>query len=128
MKRSPKIFVVEDDRDIARLLQHLLTKAGFSVRCFSTAEKVIPEAEGNVAQLFILDVMLPGMNGLHLCQDIRKHKLLREVPILILSAKCSALDKRSALEAGATEYLTKPFSPKELILRVRRLCGDPVVT
>ena len=128
MKRSKKIFVVEDDRDIARLLKHVLTNAGFSVQCFSTAEKVIPEAEENTAHLFILDVMLPGMNGLHLCQNIRKHELLREIPILILSAKCSARDKRSAFEAGATEYLTKPFSPKELVLRVRRLCGDPVVS
>jgi len=128
MKCLQQIFVVEDDQDIARLLQYLLTKAGFSVHCFGNAEKVLPEAENNIPQLFILDVMLPGMNGLHLCQSIRKHDLLREIPILILSAKCSAGDKHSAFEAGASDYLTKPFSPNELILVVRRLCVDPVMT
>jgi two-component system, OmpR family, alkaline phosphatase synthesis response regulator PhoP len=128
MKRSKNIFVVDDDRDIARLLKHVLTKAGFSVQCFGNAEEVIPRAEANVPHLFVLDVMLPGMNGIDLCKSIRKHELLRKIPILVLSAKCSARDKRSASEAGATDYLTKPFSPKELVLRVRGLSGDPIVS
>jgi DNA-binding response OmpR family regulator len=128
MKWSRKIFVVEDDRDISRLLKHLLTKAGFAVQCFSTSETVIPEAEENLPRLFVLDVMLPGIDGIHLCRNIRKHELLRELPILVLSAKCSSRDKRLAFDAGATDYLTKPFSPKELLLRVRSLCGDPIVS
>jgi DNA-binding response OmpR family regulator len=128
MKWSRKIFVVEDDRDIRRLIKHVLTKAGFAVQCFSTSETVIPEAEGNVPHLFVLDVMLPGIDGLHLCRNIRKQELLRELPILVLSAKCSSRDKRLAFHAGATDYLTKPFSPTELLLRVRRLGGDPIVS
>jgi two-component system phosphate regulon response regulator PhoB len=80
-----------------------------------------------VPHLFVLDVMLPGINGIDLCKSIRKHELVREIPILVLSAKGSARDKRSTFEAGATDYVTKPFSPKELVLRVRRLCGDPVI-
>jgi DNA-binding response OmpR family regulator len=126
MKWSPKIYVVEDDRDIRRLVKHLLTRAGFSVQCFGGAEMVISGAQENAPHLFVLDVMLPGIDGLQLCQSIRKNELLRELPILVLSAKCSSRDKRLAFDAGATEYLTKPFSPKELLLRVRRLCGDPM--
>jgi DNA-binding response OmpR family regulator len=71
--------VVEDDRDISRLVKHLLMKAGFEVQCFGTSETVIPEAEENVPHLFVLDVMLPGIDGIHFCRNIRKHELLRKL-------------------------------------------------
>ena len=116
------VVLVEDDADIGRLVEHHLQKAGFTTRWFRTATNVIREAENHSPVLFILDLMLPGTDGFELCQSIRKHELLRGLPIVILSARTSAADRRHALKIGANDYITKPFSPADLIMRVRALC------
>ena len=72
--------------------------------------------------LFILDLMLPGIDGFELCQSIRKHELLRGLPIIILTARTSEADRRLSIKIGANDYVTKPFSPADLIMRVRALC------
>jgi DNA-binding response OmpR family regulator len=116
------VVLVEDDTDIGRLVEHHLQKAGFASRWFQTATNVIRETENQPPVLFLLDLMLPGIDGFELCQSIRKHNLLQGVPIVILSAKTGEADRRLAIEMGANDYITKPFSPSDLIMRVRALC------
>ena len=118
------IFVVEDDDDIARLISHNLEVAGFLVRRFSRATPVAPEAEQRPPALFLLDLMLPDMDGFELCRNIRQNTVLRKVPIIILSARTIATESKQALESGANDYLTKPFSPQDLISRVKASCGN----
>jgi DNA-binding response OmpR family regulator len=116
------IFVVEDDEDISKLIQMHLIAAGFAVRSFSTAIGVIKEAEQSTPALFLLDVMLPGIDGLSLCREIKKHDLLKTVPVMVLTAKAGASERTAALNSGADDYLIKPFGRAELITRVRTLC------
>jgi two-component system phosphate regulon response regulator PhoB len=116
------VVLVEDDADIGRLVEHHLQKAGFPTRWFRTATNVIREAENHPPALFLLDLMLPGIDGFELCQSIRKHELLRGLPIIIITAKTAAADRRLAIKVGANDYITKPFSPADLIMRVRALC------
>jgi DNA-binding response OmpR family regulator len=118
------IFVVEDDDDIARLISHNLKVARFLVRRFSRATPVVSEGEKRPPALFLLDLMLPDMDGFELCRNIRQNTVLRKVPIIILSARTTAMERKRALESGANEYLTKPFSPKDLILIVKASCGS----
>ena len=117
------IFVVEDDDDIARLISHTLEVAGFLVRRFSRATPVVPEAEKRPPALFLLDLMLPDMDGFELCRNIRQNTVLRKIPIIILSARTTTMERKRALESGANDYVTKPFSPQDLISRVEALCG-----
>src|SRR6266478_3108923 len=116
------VVLVEDDADIGRLVEHHLQKAGFATRWFRTATNVIRETENHRPVLFVLDLMLPGIDGFELCQSIRKHELLRGLPIIILTAKTGEADRRLAIKIGANDYITKPFSPADLIMRVRALC------
>lgn len=116
------IFVVEDDEDISKLIQMHLSAAGFAVRSFSTATGVIKEAEQQTPALFLLDVMLPGSDGFSLCREIRRHELLKAVPVIVVTAKAGASERTAALNSGADDYLVKPFSRVELISRVRALC------
>ena len=118
------VLLVEDDADIGRLVEHHLQKAGFATRWFRTATNVIREAENHPPVLFVLDLMLPGIDGFELCQRIRKHVLLRGLPIVILTARTGEADRRLAIKMGANDYITKPFSPVDLIMRVRALCQD----
>ena len=116
------IVLVEDDEDIGRLIGLHLKKAGFATRWFRTATGVIADAETEPPALFLLDVMLPGIDGFHLCRSIRKHDLLRTLPIIILTARAGQSDRKLAFESGADDYVTKPFRPADLIERVRALC------
>jgi two-component system phosphate regulon response regulator PhoB len=116
------VVLVEDDVDIGRLVEHHLRKAGFATRWFRIATNVIRESENQPPVLFLLDLMLPGIDGFELCQRIRNHALLRGLPIIILTARTSATDLRLAIKSGANDYITKPFSPADLIRRVRALC------
>ncbi len=113
------IFSVEDDADISRLVRHQLETAGYGVRTFPSAAGVIPEAEKQPPSLFLLDIMLPGGDGLELCRRIRKTSSLAMVPVIFVTAKVSESDKVIGLELGADDYIPKPFSPRELVARVR---------
>ena len=116
------IVFVEDDEDIGRLIRLHLETAGFTTRWFRTAMGVIAEAESHPPTLFLLDLMLPGIDGFHLCRSIRKHGLLRTVPIMVLTAAAGRRDRELAFESGADDYMTKPFRPADLVSRVRALC------
>jgi DNA-binding response OmpR family regulator len=113
------IFVVEDDPDIARLVRHHLEAAGFSVRLFSGGSGVMSEAEHQKPGLFLLDIMVPGMDGLDLCRRIRQNASLALTPVIFLTAKSGEADRVLGLELGADDYIVKPFSPRELVARVK---------
>ena len=122
------ILVVEDDPDIAQLLEHYLQKAGHSVRRLSSGTSVMPELRRQPADLVILDLMLPGMDGLLVCQAMRGDPATAAVPIIILTARGEESDRVSGLELGADDYVTKPFSPRELTARVGALLRRSVRT
>jgi DNA-binding response OmpR family regulator len=113
------VFVVEDEEDIARLISHNLQAAGFDVQSFVSGASVISEALREVPSLFLLDVMLPGADGFDLCRHIRQTPTLSSTPIIFLTAKTAEADRVKGLELGGDDYITKPFSPRELVARVR---------
>src|SRR5881296_2393571 len=116
---KPSIFVVEDDPDISRLVRHHLEGAGFAVKVFPTGNSVIPESERQRPALFILDIMVPGKDGLELCRQIRQIPSLAPTPVIFLTARSGEADRVLGLELGADDYVVKPFSPRELVARVK---------
>jgi two-component system phosphate regulon response regulator PhoB len=116
---SQTIFVLEDDQDISRLVQHSLEIAGFAVRTFVSPAAVLADAERKTPDLFVLDIMVPGGDGLDLCRRIRKSPALAVTPVIFLTARTSESDRVLGLELGADDYITKPFSPRELIARIK---------
>ena len=113
------IFVVEDDPDISRLVRHHLEGAGFGVKLYPTGNAVIAEAERQRPMLFLLDIMVPGKDGLELCRQIRDTESLATIPVIFLTAKSNEADRVLGLEMGADDYIPKPFSPRELVARVK---------
>jgi len=113
------VFVVEDDEDIARLVSHNLQAAGFKVQSFVSGHSVLTEAMREMPALFLLDVMLPGTDGFELCRHIRQTPALSAIPIIFLTAKTAEADRVKGLELGGDDYITKPFSPRELVARIR---------
>jgi DNA-binding response OmpR family regulator len=113
------VFVVEDEEDIARLISHNLQAAGFTVQSFDNGASVLPEALREMPSLFMLDVMLPGTDGFEICRQIRQTPALSATPIIFLTAKTTEADRVKGLELGGDDYVTKPFSPRELVARVR---------
>ena len=116
---SQSIFVLEDDTDISRLVQHHLEAAGFTVRVYGTPGNIISDAERQVPALFLLDIMVPGGDGLDLCRRLRNHLALSTVPIIFLTARAGENDRVLGLEMGADDYITKPFATRELVARVK---------
>ncbi len=116
---SQTIFVLEDDADISRLIQHHLEASGFAVRLFRSAQNVLPEAERTAPALFLLDIMVPGGDGLELCRRLRQHSSLASVPIIFVTARTAENDRVLGLELGADDYITKPFATRELVARIR---------
>ncbi len=116
---SQSVFVLEDDSDISRLVQLHLEAAGFEVRLFATPTNLVPDAERNIPALFLLDIMVPGGDGLDVCRRLRNHLALSVVPIIFLTAKASENDRVLGLELGADDYITKPFATRELVARVK---------
>lgn len=115
------IALVEDDADIAELMSLHLEKAGYAVRIFSTGNSFLEFLKTLQPELVILDLMLPDMDGLDICKTLRSRNGCGSVPIMIVSAKGDEIDKVLGFELGADDYLTKPFSVKELIARVKAL-------
>ncbi len=113
------ILIVEDDADISRLMKHHLEAADFQVKTFDSAFGVIADAEKQPPEIFLLDVMIPGGDGLELCRRIRQNAALATIPVIFVTAKISETDRVLGLELGADDYITKPFSPRELVARVK---------
>ena len=113
-----KIMVVDDDSSIRELIYTLLKKDGFDVLEAADADEAMSTLENEKADLLILDIMMPGKDGLDLCREIRS---FCDLPILMLTAKGETCQKVRGLEAGADDYLAKPFDPAELIARIKAL-------
>jgi two-component system phosphate regulon response regulator PhoB len=116
MKKT--IFVVEDESDIAGLIKFNLEAAGYGVKRFDRAEPALLHAMASPPALFLLDIMLPGENGLELCKRIRFIEALARTPIIFVTARISEEDRLTGFDSGADDYITKPFSPRELVARV----------
>lgn len=124
------VFVIEDEEDIARLISHNLQSAGFEVQSFVSGASVVSEALREMPALFLLDVMLPGQDGFELCRQIRQTAALSGTPIIFLTAKTAEADRIKGLDLGGDDYITKPFSPRELVARVRsvlRVLRQPAI-
>ncbi len=111
-----KILVVDDERPIADILQFNLKKEGYDVQCAYDGDQAVEMVEEMQPDLILLDIMLPGRDGMEVCREVRKKY---EMPIIMLTAKDSEIDKVLGLELGADDYVTKPFSTRELIARVK---------
>ncbi|MGE4271389.1 MAG: response regulator [Desulfitobacterium sp.] len=113
------ILVVDDDELIQELLKFNLEKEGYQVLMASDGSEALSVVEEKVPDLVILDIMLPGMSGLEVCNQLRRVPKLADLPVIMLTAKGEEIDKVLGLEIGADDYLTKPFSPRELVARIR---------
>tara|TARA_Y100000816_G_C25993799_1_gene519149 strand:- start:104 stop:799 length:696 start_codon:yes stop_codon:yes gene_type:complete len=118
---SKKILIVEDEFDILKLIEFNLKKEGFDVIAVSDGESAIKEVRSNKPDLILLDLMLPGISGLDVCHLIQKDEGLSQIPILMLTAKGEESDVVKGLEAGADDYVIKPFSVKVLLARIKAL-------
>ena len=116
-----RILVAEDDPDIGSLLEHYLRKAGFLPTLVASGRDVIPQIKREAPDLLVLDLMLPGLDGLQLCRAIRADAATAAIPIIMVTAKAEESDRIVGLELGADDYITKPFSPNEVVARVRAL-------
>jgi len=116
-----RVLVAEDDPDIGSLLEHYLKKAGFLPVVVLSGRDVMPQIKREMPELVVLDLMLPGLDGLQLCKAIRADASTAGIPIIMLTAKAEESDRIVGLELGADDYITKPFSPNEVIARVKAL-------
>jgi len=118
---SANIFIVEDEKPIITLLQYNLEKEGYKVNFSETGEEAIQNIKKNIPDLIILDWMLPDFSGIEVCKQIKKINKLKNIPVLMLTAKSEEEDKIRGFESGVDDYVTKPFSYKEILLRVKSL-------
>ncbi len=116
---SRLIAVVDDETDITSLVALHLTKSNFKVKEFHDAEGFLASIKKEVPDLLILDLMLPDADGFEICKRLKNDEKYRMIPIIMLTAKAEEIDKIIGLELGADDYVTKPFSPKELVSRVK---------
>jgi two-component system, OmpR family, alkaline phosphatase synthesis response regulator PhoP len=116
-----RILVVEDDRDIAELIVHALKRAGHDAEFVTSGSEGLALARAHPPDLMVLDRMLPGLDGLDVCRTLRAERSTAAVPIIMLTARAEESDRVAGLELGADDYVTKPFSPRELVARVKAL-------
>jgi DNA-binding response OmpR family regulator len=115
------ILIAEDDRDIAELIARYVEKAGWTPRILESGDAALASARQNPVDLAILDVMLPGMSGLDVCRALRNDPATARLPIIMLTARADEADRIVGLDIGADDYVAKPFSPSELVARIRAL-------
>lgn len=125
-----RVLVVDDEEDILQLVEYNLEKNGFDVTCVESGEEALRSARANQPDVMVLDLMLPGLDGLEVCRSIKGEARTRDIPVLMLTAKGEEADVVKGLEMGADDYVTKPFSPKVLVARInallrRKAVGDP---
>ena len=114
-----KILVVDDEEDLLELLRYNLSREGYGVICASTGEEGLDAAMKKMPALIILDLMLPGIDGLDVARTLKNEKSTKDIPIIMLTAKGEEADIVTGLELGADDYVTKPFSPRILIARIK---------
>jgi len=118
---TKKVLIVEDEHDLIRLIKYNLEKEGFRVSSVTDGSLVMAELRREEPDLLVLDLMLPGMDGLEICRQVRRHDRYAGIPILMLTARSGEADRVVGLELGADDYVTKPFSMRELVARIRAL-------
>jgi DNA-binding response OmpR family regulator len=123
LKKGP-ILLVDDEPYILRSLSYLLTREGFTVETASNGEEALERLRQLRPPLVFLDIMMPRMNGYEVCEQVKQDPLLAETYVIMLSAKGQQIDRERGLLGGADEYMTKPFSPREIVQRVRTLLVD----
>lgn len=115
----PKVLVVDDEQPIRELIKYNLEREGYQVLLAADGDTALEMAETEMPDIILLDVMLPGQDGLFVCRTLNQQPTTRAIPIIMLSAKGEELDKVLGLEMGADDYITKPFSPRELLARIK---------
>ncbi len=121
-QETSKILVVDDDMRLRSLLERYLLEQGYQVRSAANAEQMDRLLERENFHLMVLDLMLPGEDGLSICRRLRQQE--NDMPIIMLTAKGDEVDRIIGLEMGADDYLPKPFNPRELLARLKRYCAD----
>lgn len=119
--KKETIFVVEDQESTQQLIKYVLDSNNFNTVIFNSGEDLLKEIQKTIPDLFILDIMLPGIDGFDICRYIRQIPNLKSLPIIIITAKCDEYDKVLALELGADDFIAKPFSVREMVARVKAL-------
>src|SRR5580704_12220128 len=117
----PKVLVVDDEPDALELIKFNLKGAGYDVATAADGEEALKKARQLLPDLIVLDLMLPEVDGLEVCKILRRDPRVSSIPIIMLTAKAAEIDRVLGLELGADDYVTEPFSPRELMLRVKRL-------
>jgi two-component system alkaline phosphatase synthesis response regulator PhoP len=116
-----RILIIEDDKDIVELVRYNLEKEGFQVSAAGDGMNGLAQVKKSPPDLLLLDLMLPRLSGLEICKEIRREAALNRLPILMLTARGEETDRVVGLELGADDYVTKPFSPRELVARIKAL-------
>ncbi|HEY2342789.1 MAG TPA: response regulator [Chthoniobacteraceae bacterium] len=116
---NKRILVAEDEPDVLNLVTNKLKGAGYAVLAAESGPTALQQARDHSPALIVLDLMLPGMSGLDVCKNLKKEPATAKVPIIMLTAKAEEVDRIVGLELGADDYITKPFSPRELVLRIQ---------
>lgn len=116
---NENILVVDDEEDILELVKYNLSKEGYEIKCATSGEKALELAKSGKPDLMVLDLMLPGIDGLEVARRLKESRKTRDIPIIMLTAKGEEADIVAGLELGADDYVTKPFSPRVLIARIR---------
>ena len=119
--RKARILVVEDEKDIAELIQYNLEREGYTVKVLHTAEEALNVLKTDLPDLILLDVMLPGMDGLEACRIIKEESRTKNIPVIMATAKSEESDVIVGLQLGADDYIPKPFSPRILVARVKTI-------
>jgi len=115
------ILVIDDEADVLKLIEYNLKDAGYKTLTALDGESGLQMARDHKPDLIILDLMLPGMDGKDVCKELKKDKETEAIPIVMLTARTTELDRVVGLELGADDYITKPFSPREMVLRVKNI-------
>jgi len=116
-----RVLIVDDDPDIVRLVGYNLSHSGYEIQVASTGREALELVQRQPPDLIVLDVMLPDVDGLEVCRTLRQQSPSRRIPILMLTARGEEIDRVVGFELGADDYVSKPFSPRELVLRVRSI-------
>ena len=116
-----RILVVDDEEDLLELVNYNLSREGFRVECVATGEAALEAARKNLPDLIVLDLLLPSVDGLEICRRLKADEKTRHIPIIMLTAKSAESDMVSGLELGADDYMTKPFSPRVLLARIKAI-------
>ena len=121
MKKKPRILVADDDAFIRRPLEWILSQEGFTAETARDGDECMEALRNNPPDLLILDVMMPGLDGFEICRRMKDDPKLRQIPVILLSARGREHDRERGMALGAAEYMTKPYSPTDLMQRIRGL-------